>query len=390
MAIEKLTQSYIASYRLAPGVPRIELRDHDVRGLVVFVTATSKTFQYRPRVSGELKYHNLGRFPDVSLADARKAVFDLKSRRANGNQLSAMAIKPQNSVLTFTDFFNDHYLPYVKPRKRSWQRDEELFRLRLQAEFGSIAIDQITRHQIQLFHTGLLAKGLAPATCDHHVKLLKHALNLAIDWNLLTEKNPAARIPLFNADNRVEHLLSDDEFDRLLTVLRTDENRTVCLIAIFLLSTGARLNTALQAKWSDIDRENCRWTIPPSNSKSKKAHCVPLGDSALDVLSQLDTEDEFEYLFINRKTKKPYTTIMKVWSRLRNKAGLPHFRIHDLRHGFASLLAGAGHSLLEIGRILQHSNPSITDRYAHLTSGSLLEASNSASAKIREAMKVPA
>ena len=155
--------------------------------------------------------------------------------------------------------------------------------------------------------------GLAPATCDHHMKLLKHALNLAIDWGVLTEKNPAARVPLFNRDNKVEHYLDDAQLERLLTVLRTDENRPVCQIAMFLLSTGARLNEALSATWSQIDRENRVWRILAINSKSKRMRSVPLNDSALDVLAQLDTEGKFDHVFINKETKKPYTTIAKVW-----------------------------------------------------------------------------
>ena len=75
-----------------------------------------------------------------------------------------------------------------------------------------------------------------------------------------------------------------------MNVLRTDENRPVCLIAMFLLSTGARLNEALSATWSQIDRENRVWRISAINSKSKRMRSVPLNDSALEVLAQLETE----------------------------------------------------------------------------------------------------
>ena len=89
--------------------------------------------------------------------------------------------------------------------------------------------------------------------------------------------------------------MNPDELDRLLTVLRTDSNRPVCLIALFLLSTGARLNVGLTAQWQHVDREHRVWRIPASNSKSKKVRSVPLNDSAIEVLGQLDTEKSFEY-----------------------------------------------------------------------------------------------
>jgi integrase len=166
-----------------------------------------------------------------------------------------------------------------------------------------------------------------PATADHHIKVLRHALNLAVEWELL-DKNPLTGLKLFNVDSKVERYLDAPQLERLLQVLRTDPRRSVRRIAMFLLSTGCRLNEALRAKWTHVDRQNRVWRIPASNSKSKRVRSVPLNDSALlEVLAELDTEGSFEYLFVNRRTGKPYTNIMKVWSRLRTKAGLPHVRI---------------------------------------------------------------
>ena len=66
-------------------------------------------------------------------------------------------------------------------------------------------LNQIARQQIQSFHTALMAEALAAATCNHHIKLIiKHSLNLAIDWEML-DINPAARVPLFPEDKKVEH-----------------------------------------------------------------------------------------------------------------------------------------------------------------------------------------
>ena len=152
---------------------------------------------------------------------------------------------------------------------------------------------------------------------------------------------------------------------------------------MFLLSTGCRLNEALQAKWEHIDRANCVWRIPATNSKSKRMRSVPLNPSALHVLDQLDTEGEFDHVFINHQSRLPYTTIMKVWIRLRNKAELPKLRIHDLRHGFASLLVSSGRTLYEVQQILGHSDPKVTMRYSHLSTRALQDAANSASVIVR-------
>ncbi|ORU95001.1 MAG: hypothetical protein A6F70_10480 [Cycloclasticus sp. symbiont of Bathymodiolus heckerae] len=132
----------------------------------------------------------------------------------------------------------------------------------------------------------------------------------------------------------------------------------------------------------DIDRRV--WKIPASNSKSKRIRSVPLNDSAINVLNQQGAD---EYLFINWQTGKPYTTISKAWGRLRKKAGSEHLRIHDLRHGYARFLVNDGRTLYEVQQILGHSDPSVTQRYAHLSTKALQDAANSASEVIQGAMQ---
>ena len=325
---------------------------------------------------------------DTTLVDARKKAKILKAEIELGADPRGEQ-KARKAVLTYSEFFTEHYLPYVKPRKRSWEKDEEMYRLRLNAVFGGQRLNQITRQQIQSFHTALKNEGLSASTCNHYVKLIKHCLNLAIDWDML-EINPAVRVPLFNEDNKQENYLSETELEKLLTVLHSDENRTVCQIVLFLLSTGARLNEALSATWNMVDRERRVWRISASNSKSKRVRSVPLNNSAIDILNQLTTEGEFDHLFINRQTGEPYTTISKVFGRLRKKAGLSHLRIHDLRHQYASFLVNSGRTLYEVQQILGHSDPSVTQRYAHLSTKALQDAANSASVIIKGAMQASA
>jgi integrase len=218
-----------------------------------------------------------------------------------------------------------------------------------------------------------------------------------MDWNMLAA-NPATKVPLFAEDNRVENYLDDEQLDRLLTVLRAPESpRSVCQIALFLLSTGARLNEALSAQWDHVDRQTRVWRIPAAVSKSGRVRVIPLNDSALEVLSQLETEGTYDHLFVNHRisiktgeqvgTGKPYTSIMRVFRRMTVKAGVPFLRIHDLRHQYASFLVNAGRTLYEVQQILGHSDPSVTQRYAHLSTKSLQDAANSASLMIMA--KVP-
>ena len=163
---------------------------------------------------------------------------------------------------------------------------------------------------------------------------------MAVSFDLL-EKNPLKGIELYLVDNQVENYLDDEQLDRLVQVLRTDSNRMVCLILLLLISTGARLNEALTATWKNVSVEGGVWRVDALLSKSKKSRSIPLNDSALWVLEQLTSRGKSDYLFPSPVTGKPYTTITRAWYRLRTKAKVPNIRLHDLRHGFASLLVSS-------------------------------------------------
>lgn len=393
MSILKLTQQIITNdLRCPEGKNRVELCDTELPGLYVEVRTTNPgqgTYYLRYKDhTGKTCHQKVGRTSEIELAEARRRAKQLKAEISLGADPRGEA-KAQKEVPTLDVFFTGQYEPFAKPRKRSWKRDEELYRLRVKARFGSRRLNQISRQMIQTFHTELLASGLAPATCDHHLKLLKRVYNLAIDWGVFGGPNPVARVPMFNVDNKREYYLDPEELQRLMSVLLADDNRAVCRIALFLLSTGSRLNEALSATWEQVDKANRVWRIPATNSKSKRMRSVPLNDSALEVLAQTGTEGKYDHVFINADTGKPYTTIAKVWNRLRMAAGLPRLRLHDLRHSFASFLVNSGRTLYEVQKVLGHSDTKVTERYAHLSTKTLQDAANSASLAIKGATQVP-
>ncbi len=386
MAIISLTQSIIPTLTCPEGKRRIEYCDRDLPGLLLEVRASGSASWLLRYKAGTTKYVNLGPLSEVTLHQARALAKDLKAKvRANGFDPRA-EINARKAVLTYAEFFEQHVLGFIKSRKRSWRSDESLYRNYLQPVFGKTRISQISRQQIQSMHTALRESGKAAATANHAVKQIRSCLNLAVDWGML-ESNPASRVPLLFEDNKRERYMDNTELVRLLHVLQTDSNRPVCLILQFLLSTGARLNEALSAQWDQVNRENRVWRIPASNSKSKRVRSVPLNDAAIDILNQLDTEGKFSHLFINKQSGQRYTTITKVWDRLRREANLGDVLIHSLRHQYASLLVNSGRTIFEVQQILGHANPITTQRYAHLSTKTLQDAANSASVIIKGAMQ---
>jgi integrase len=385
MPILQLTQAKVNSLPGCPdGKSRIELCDTVIKGLYVEVRATSPgigTYYLRYKNDdGKTCHQKLGSTTEVKLVDAKERALQLKADISNGKDPKEDTLK-RKAIPTFSEFFEGKYLPNAKQHKRTWSNDEQMYKTHLKGEFGQLKLTAIKRETVQKFHSGLKQQGLTGSTCDHYLKLMRHCLNLAVDWDII-ESNQLARVKLFRECNQIERYMNDAELASLLKVLHTDENRSVANLALFLLATGARNNEARQAKWDDIDVVSRLWQIPAVNSKSKKIRNVPLNDAALEVLAKVNTQDEFEYVFVNLRSGKPYACVKKTWHRLRAAAGLPKLRLHDLRHQFASMLVNAGRSLYEVQQILGHSDPKVTERYAHLTPSTLQQAANSVSLRL--------
>jgi integrase len=387
MPIIQFSTTFMATGLIVPpGKQKIEYSVADEPGLFVECRASAKaipTWYLRLKnAKGTNTYRKLGTVREVSLVQAKKLARQLKVEHANTPKVEVMP-EPVKSDMTLEKFVTDYVNPHNKMRKRSHWRDLQLF-TRIGAKFGHLKLSEIKRHDVQQFHNDLVTvEGLAPATADHHVVYFRRIVNLALQWEYV-EKNVLANIPLMKVDNKVERYLSDDEVKRLVDVLTTDLAFGASYLLLYLLSTGARLNEAKQAKWDQVDLEKGIWRIPATNSKSKKTRSVPLNDSAIWVLGQLWTKGKHEYLFVNEATKKPWVTITRAWYRLREKAGIENLRVHDLRHSFASFLVNGGRSLYEVQQILGHSDPKVTMRYAHLSTKALQDAANVGSMIVRK------
>ena len=375
--IIELTKTFLETGLVVPpGKQRAEACDSVCPGLLAEKRATANSipvFYLRYKRNGKTAYDRLGTIRELTITQARKLATQKKAEYVQAAKIEPAA--PTLGEMTLDTFMSDHYFPHAKIHKRSWIRDDQLYRIRIAPKFGDTKLCDITRYMVQQFQNELATAGLSPASQDHHIKLMRHALNMAVQWEFL-EKNVLKGIRLLNVDNQLHDVASDEQLLKLVEVLRTDANRPVCNILMFLLSTGARLNEALQATWSQVDLEKSIWTIPAANAKSKRSRSVPLNDSALYALAEAAKLKRTEYVFANPETGKPYTTITRVWYRLRKEAGIAKMRIHATRHQFASLLVSSGRSLYDVQVLLGHSDPRVSQRYARLSMQTLKEASS--------------
>lgn len=189
-------------------------------------------------------------------------------------------------------------------------------------------------------------------------------------------RNPTAGVPLLTENNNRERYLKDDEALRLFEALEASPNPLLPFIIAMLLLTGARKREVMNARWSDLDLEQCRWRI--EFNKTGKTRYVPLSEGMMTLLHKVPRTAGNDYLFPNPKTGEPFVAITHSWNSARRRAGLADLRIHDLRHSFASYVINAGHSLYEVQKLLGHTQVKTTQRYAHLTHETLLTAADKA------------
>jgi len=118
------------------------------------------------------------------------------------------------------------------------------------------------------------------------------------------------------------------------------------------------------------------WTKPSHHTKQKRTEHVPLSTPAVQLLVSMKERSDSPYLFPGEVPGKPTQEIKRVWMALCKQAHLKNVRLHDLRHTYARHLVSSGMSLPIVGRLLGHTQPQTTARYAHLADDPLRQATN--------------
>jgi integrase len=370
--------------------------DTDIKGFGVRVMpsgARSFIVEYRPGAGGRnvaKRRLTLGRYGAMTVDQARTAALNALARIRLGSDPAGEKNR-QRASPTVADLIGLFTAEHVDAKlKAGTAQGYKIALEKLRGAHGSIKASQLTRAQVAALHAQMRGN---PYGANRFLAITSKLYSWASDRGSLPEghANPAARIGRYKEESR-ERFLTSGELARLGDVLReaetiglswtVDEKKPAAkhlakpenrrtpidpfMIAAIrlLILTGARLREILHARWEHVDFERGILFLPDSKTGKKP---IFLNAAALAVLADLPRIAGNIHVIPGGKQGQPRHDLKKPWAAVCKAADLQGLRIHDLRHSFASVGAGASMGLPIIGRLLGHSQAATTQRYAHLT-----------------------
>jgi integrase len=369
---------------------RKEYFDTKLQGLQLRVTSKGiKTFCYYRWIKSDKKPERitLGRYPDLSIEEARVKVTNYNKMAVNGlNPIEP--IKELKEQLTFAEFFEIFYEKHCKKFKKSHKDDRQKFdKWVAPHKFSRKKISTITSADVSELHndsTHEVKQKVDKKTgeiklieCSHItganrlLALLSVAFNKAIEWGYCKE-NPAANVKKFPETER-ERSLSSEEMKIFLTALNSlpEDQKDYYMMLLF---TGSRKGKVHQMKYKDISFIDKIWKV--GITKNGKPQYIPLTDLLIKILKRRlkNKIPDNDYVFPSLKSENGHiVNTYKQWDKFRNSIGMNDFRIHDFRHTIASWEISLGTDSFIVGKGLNHLDSKSTSRYAHVNIAAVRE-----------------
>lgn len=373
-------------------LPDTTIWDTDLKGFCIRrQNSPAVSYLLKMRVHGKIRWFTVGRHGQANL-DGTTWTPDTARRHAikiMGNP--AIAEKPTPAAKSDRPLFGsvaDEFLSLhgAKLKPRTLEEQTRIVRLYLKPAFGKLELTAITRNDVETAHAKWKA---TPRAANHALAVLSTLMNWAEEHKYRPEgTNPCSKITHYPQNNR-ERFLQPAELGRLGAAFdqaTTEELASLYAIAALrlLIFTGARLSEVLTLQWPHVDYDRRVLLLPDSKTGQKT---IPLNDAAIEVLKAIPKVADNPFVIVGHKHGRRMVNLQKPWRRIRALAGLDDVRIHDLRHTWASISVAAGGSLPIIGRALGHSQPSTTQRYAHLTDTPVHQLSQTTGETLAKALK---
>lgn len=343
---------------------RLTYHDTQQQGLSLRATHTgSMTFIVRCRINGVPEYKTLGKFPALTVENARKAAQDFLAKVARGEN-PAQDRRERKAELTLADGFSLYMTKHIREHgaKRTIEEYERTYRLHI-SHLGNRRLSAISFKEVDGLH-GSIGQTKGKYIANRVVELLKSLFTWLIKKRHYSGDNPAWGIEKFKETPR-DRFLTAEELPRFFNSLAVEDNTTIRDYVLLSLLTGARKQNMLAMRWDEIDFNNENWRIP--NTKNQEPVIIPLVPAAMEILKKRRFESASEWVLPSTRTNSHISDPKKGWKRVIERAGINNLRIHDLRRSMGSWQAINQTSLTIIAKSLGQKSTQAAAVYSRLS-----------------------
>jgi len=288
----------------------------DSQGLFLLVQPSGgKLWKLKYRVAGREKKLSLGKYPDISLADARRGRDHARKLIADGKDPSLEKQRRKTRLLVNTEnTFEAVALEYIDKRTqdgdRPWapktRKKAEWLLSELSSSLGRLPVAEIEPPDILGAVRKIEAKGNLESA-RRALQFTGTVLRYAVATARLTS-DPSRDLKGALLTPKVTHhaaIFDPAEFGALLRSIDGYEGHASTHLALRLAPhVFQRPGELRQAEWSEIDFDDAIWSIPAEKMKMRRPHNVPLSSQSLNLLQQareIGREDD-RYVFPSIRT----------------------------------------------------------------------------------------
>jgi len=356
------------------GIPekRTYYRDVQVRGLYLDITPSGvKSFYVRRTSDGRSDRLFIGRFPDISVEQARSRAMSFHADLSVGRS-QVEEIRNRKSELSLSELFELYLERHIsKSRKTAGimrQDFENLF-----SHWRDRKLSSITRESVELLYAQL-GRERGKYRANRAIQLISAMYNKAILWKVYTSDNPTRGITKF-VEHARERVLREDEIGSFFGCLNDGPRDQFYDFIMLLILTGQRKNNVLAMRWQDVDLTASTWTIPGELMKNGQTLTIALTEAEMEILQRRQNHKINDFVFPSGGRKGHYIEPKRRWKELLSRAKMTNFRIHDLRRTLATYMANSGANVALIQSALNHKDLRTTLKvYAKVARRAELEA----------------
>lgn len=291
----------------------------DGKGLFVELTKSGgKLWRMAYRFQGKSKLLSIGKYPDVTLAEARKATDDARALLAQGIDPCAAkqeAKAAQRAALanTFEHIarqWHENGCLNLKWQPNHAARIWRYFENDVLPYIGAQPIAELRIKDIRAVLDRIRGRGVLE-TAEKIRNWLSMVFRFAIQQEI-SENNPADALTGYLPKHKGEHMpaLPREELIEFYRRLLLENTRQQNRILVMLIMLCFARNTEIRGgEWREIDFKKRVWTIPAERMKMKRLHLIPLSDWAVELLQELhELTGRTPFLFPSRTNAGGYVS----------------------------------------------------------------------------------